>query len=317
MKSVNKPLISVCVPAYNHEKYVIDAINSVINQTYQNLELIVIDDGSTDSTWEKLHSLKGKCDKRFKRTVFETQKNHGLLFTENRLFHELATGEYIVLLASDDKLLPTAIEKLFSFLVKNPDVGEVVGKNLIMDSDGIQCYWDKDRNNVYDKHSAIYLSFTDFINKTTHITKNKYGKYSSLFKVNHIANGYMIRKSIIDRIPKFTISAPLEDWFLHLQISKITKISAIDDETFIYRWHASNTIKQKEHCDNMFKKTKDYERKLLLERPKKDYLLNYKIFRIKYKIGFYINKYIFTKTKNDKKRTLKLFGINILSFCKK
>ena len=57
-----KPLVSIVIPAYNHEKYIKETIKSLINQTYENLELIVIDDGSTDSTFEKLQDfLYGLC----------------------------------------------------------------------------------------------------------------------------------------------------------------------------------------------------------------------------------------------------------------
>ena len=69
-----KPLVSIVIPAYNHEKYIKETIKSLINQTYKNLELIVIDDGSTDSTFEKLQELKQECEERFVRVVFQKKK---------------------------------------------------------------------------------------------------------------------------------------------------------------------------------------------------------------------------------------------------
>ena len=77
---MEKPLVSVIVPAYNHETYVQDTINSIINQTYRNIELIVIDDGSKDSTWAKIQELKERCEKRFARVHFETKENEGTCF---------------------------------------------------------------------------------------------------------------------------------------------------------------------------------------------------------------------------------------------
>ena len=59
LKSSN-PLVSVLIPAYNHENYVQETINSIINQTYQNIELIIYDDGSKDSTWNKTKQFKAK-----------------------------------------------------------------------------------------------------------------------------------------------------------------------------------------------------------------------------------------------------------------
>ena len=72
-----KPLVSIVIPAYNHEKYIKETIKSLINQTYENLELIVIDDGSTDSTFEKLQELKQECEERFVRVVFQKKENEG------------------------------------------------------------------------------------------------------------------------------------------------------------------------------------------------------------------------------------------------
>ena len=64
--SIN-PLVSVIIPAYNHEKYIKKAIESIINQTYENIELIIVDDGSDDFTWNKIQEMKPLCEKRFRR----------------------------------------------------------------------------------------------------------------------------------------------------------------------------------------------------------------------------------------------------------
>ena len=113
-------LVSVLIPAYNHEKYVQETIQSIINQTYQNIELIIIDDGSKDSTWNKINEKKELCEKRFSNTIFITRKNKGACETENELFSK-ANGEFVFLIASDDKAEPNAIKKLLAFLSKNPD----------------------------------------------------------------------------------------------------------------------------------------------------------------------------------------------------
>ena len=57
----NKSLVSVLIPAYDHEKYVQETIKSIINQTYQNIELIIVDDGSKDSTWQKIQEMREEC----------------------------------------------------------------------------------------------------------------------------------------------------------------------------------------------------------------------------------------------------------------
>ena len=146
MAGNNLPLISVVIPAYNHEKYVQECIESVIAQTYKNVELIVIDDGSKDNTWNKICELKEKCEKRFVNVIFETQKNQGTCITLNKLI-DYSKGDFVAIIASDDKYLPNAIELLYNYLAEHSDVGLVHGLNLIMDENSRQCYW-KDSVNM-------------------------------------------------------------------------------------------------------------------------------------------------------------------------
>ncbi len=93
---MSNPLVSVIIPAYNHENYVQECINSIIEQTYKNIELIIVDDGSKDSTWNKIQEMKAVCEKRFVRVHFETKENEGTCKTLNKLL-SLAKGEFIYL----------------------------------------------------------------------------------------------------------------------------------------------------------------------------------------------------------------------------
>ena len=72
MNQSNQPLVSVVIPCYNHENFVQDCIQSVIDQTYDNIELIIIDDGSKDNSVDKIKEMIGLCEKRF--TNFEIDK---------------------------------------------------------------------------------------------------------------------------------------------------------------------------------------------------------------------------------------------------
>lgn len=307
--SNNYPLISVCIPAYNHEKYITECVESVIAQTYPNLELIIIDDGSRDKTWQILCDLKEKCEKRFKRVIFKTQENQGTCITTNLLWRTFARGEYIFDMASDDKIFPNTLILLYNYISKHPNVGIILGKNAIMDSESKQCYWDAKRNNIYDKKKAVYTSFTDFIEKSTGILINSadYGQYQSLIRVNHIANGWLVRRSmIINDVPPFTPEAPLEDWWLMLQISKISKIYAIDDFTYSYRWHQSNTIKQIEHVHDMASKTLNYEGETVKNMKDKKWLLYFK--NIRYEFNFYFMALYRITQDGYRMNVFKLFG---------
>lgn len=103
------PLQSVCVPAYNHELYIQACLDSVLRQTYPNLELIIIDDGSRDSTYDLAAAFVAEHGGRFARVELQRQTNSGLTATCNRLL-ELARGEWIHIIASDDVLYPHKVQ---------------------------------------------------------------------------------------------------------------------------------------------------------------------------------------------------------------
>lgn len=259
----NKPLVSVLMPAYNHQKYVQETIKSIINQTYQNIELIVIDDGSKDDTWNKIQELKPSCEKRFIRCSFQTQQNQGTCVTFNKLVAQ-AQGEYVYIIASDDLVKPNSIELQVDFLIKHPEYSLVVGDNEIIDSNGKKCYWDEKRNNVYSKNEAKFLTFADYLkNGCSFFNEKNFGTYESLQIGNYIPNGYLIRKSTLDKVEPFSKDAPLEDYFLMLQLSKYSKFKYLNKVLFSYRWHGANTITNVEKIEKYTNMVKQYEKEIL------------------------------------------------------
>ena len=239
-------LISVIIPAYNHEKYIEECIRSIMAQTYQNIELLVIDDGSKDGTFEILQSLKPECEKRFVRVVFETQENQGTRVTLNRLI-DLARGQYLYMIASDDMAKPQAIETLHLFLSQNPDYVLAVGDNEIINGKSERIYWGENRA-VLPENKALYKTFGDELHLNAPDNKlADFGAYANLLKGNHVPNGYLyLRQAMIDA-GKYDESVFLEDWYMHLQLSKIGKYKYIPDILFSYRWHESNTVSSSEY----------------------------------------------------------------------
>ena len=114
MTPVNKPLVSVIIPAYNKSSYTIKAIKSVLSQTYNNIELIVVNDGSTDDTYELLKKIS---DKRF---IFYDIKNSGASIARNYGIKK-ANGKYLSFLDCDDTYEKNKIEKSISVLERNKD----------------------------------------------------------------------------------------------------------------------------------------------------------------------------------------------------
>lgn len=234
-------LISVTIPAYNHEKYVEECIRSIMAQTYQNLELLIIDDGSKDGTFVKMRELKPECEKRFVRVVMETQENHGVYYTGNKLF-AMANGKYIYTIASDDVAKPDAIEKLHAFLAENPDYVLAVGDDEIINGNSERVYWGKDRK-IVQESEALYRTFGEDMHLNEPDNKHPdFGSYADLLKGNYIPNGYLYSRRAMAESEPPVEGILLEDWFMHIRLCKKGKYKYIPEILFSYRWHETNTV---------------------------------------------------------------------------
>lgn len=107
-----QPLISVITPAYNSERFIGETISSVLQQTYTNWEMIIVDDCSTDDTREIVKEYQSK-DQRIK--LFTLEENSGSAVARNKAMDE-AAGKYIAFLDSDDRWLPEKLEKQLQFM---------------------------------------------------------------------------------------------------------------------------------------------------------------------------------------------------------
>lgn len=114
-KNIEQCLISVVIPCFNGEKWIGEAVQSVFNQTWENLEILVFDDGSTDRSSEILESLTLQ-DKRLK--ILGDSQNHGIVHALNSLINA-ASGEYIARMDADDICLPNRLVKQYYFLQDN------------------------------------------------------------------------------------------------------------------------------------------------------------------------------------------------------
>jgi len=130
----NFPLVSVICLSYNHEAYVVEALNSVINQTYTNVELLIADDCSIDNSVRVIQDwLKNHPNVFF----LTNEKNLGNTKTFNQLAKK-ARGEFIIDLATDDILLPNCIEKQVSAFQNSnyKNLGIVYGNLVEIDENG-------------------------------------------------------------------------------------------------------------------------------------------------------------------------------------
>lgn len=124
--SSNSPLISVLIPVYNVESFVEEAMLSICNQTYRNIEIIIVDDCSTDNTYKIVEDL-AKKDKRIK--LFKNSKNSKIVKTLNFALNQ-ASGDFISRMDGDDISSPQRLEKQLNFLLKNEQF-HLVGSHII------------------------------------------------------------------------------------------------------------------------------------------------------------------------------------------
>ncbi|WP_105209486.1 glycosyltransferase family 2 protein [Streptococcus suis] len=189
-------LVSIIIPVYNLEEYLEVSIPSILNQTYQNLEVIVVNDGSTDNSVDILE--KYSADRRLK--VY-SQKNEGLSAARN-LGLEKANGFYIYFFDGDDSLHPIAIEKCVEVLDKNNlDVFSFKSKDVFSKND-LQIY------NQISMESACFQE-VDFNYFTENVVNQDLIRYEMWTKV--------FRKDFLVDI-KFKVSQPFEDVYFNLEL---------------------------------------------------------------------------------------------------
>lgn len=127
-------LVSVIVPVYNHAQYLEQCLDSIYNDDYPNIELIILDDGSKDESLEVIQNWRVDHPDRFHKFYLEKQENMGVCKTLNKLV-SLSQGKYICPLASDDYLLAGGIQTRVNALENNPDWLLVFGDQIIVDED--------------------------------------------------------------------------------------------------------------------------------------------------------------------------------------
>ena len=141
MDEISAPLVSVMMPSYNHAKYIREAVESIFAETYRPLELIVVDDASTDDSPEILRELKKDAPIPFTLEILD--ENQGPPKVLNRCL-ELARGEFISLCASDDMHIPGGMEKLVALLLGDEKIQVAYGNGWIMEGETLDGYCMRD-----------------------------------------------------------------------------------------------------------------------------------------------------------------------------
>lgn len=211
---VKSPKVSVIIPCFNHERFIEQAITSVFEQTYKNVELIVIDDGSEDNSRSLIELLR----KRYNFSYF-TQPNSGISVTLNKCIRH-STGEYICLLASDDFYAPEKISTQVAFYEQNPSLGFIHSGCISVDENGQE------------------LTRTDFAKVSWDIKR----PFDLLLEACFVSGpSVMIKRSVLDDVGLFDEQLAIEDWDMWLRIAKKYEIGFQKKWLVYSRKHGDNT----------------------------------------------------------------------------
>lgn len=214
---VSKPKVSVIIPAYNSDRFIRETIDSVLNQTYRDFELIVVDDGSSDRTADIISSYKD-------RLIYIRKENEGISTARNRGI-EIARGEYLAFIDHDDIWFPEFLEEVVAELDKNKEARLCFANTYVMDGEK------KRTRTLFDicpPHKGMV--------------------FEKLVKGNFIpVITTVIRREVFEEVglfdPRYRIA---EDWDIFLKISKRYPITFIDRPLAEYRIHEASFSRQRD-----------------------------------------------------------------------
>lgn len=210
----SNPLVTVRMPAYNHERYIEKAILSIVNQTFQDFELIVINDGSTDRTPEILDRLSEEYD-------FQVihQENAGLTTTLNRLI-SLAKGQFITGCASDDFWPETRLEEQVKCFERNPDADLVHGNFTTADGDS-----------QILPNGGLKGQPIDGPNEFPHFVRRKR---------SYLTGTIMVRTKAFHEVGCYDEKIAVEDFDWMLRATRLLNIKYSEQSWAFYRRHGNN-----------------------------------------------------------------------------
>ena len=214
---MNKPLVTVAIPLYNHEKYIEQCLKSIVSQDYPNIELIVIDDGSPDNSYQ-VAKVYLESQNKLTNYILKTRKNKGLCNTLNEII-DLSSGIYFSGLGSDDCWKPEKVSDHVNFLEENSDVTLVHSNAVVVDGEN-------NEGKVMDFSKKVNSGFIyeDFIYRRGGINVTSVSFRTSVFK----------------DIGKYDPSFRFEDTDFFLRLTKNHKIGFINKVHTYYRRHNDN-----------------------------------------------------------------------------
>jgi len=215
--TMSQKKVSVIIPAFNRARYIRQTVDSVLNQTYTNIETIVVDDGATDETREILESYTGKI----KILEHPGRQNRGQSASIN-LGLDYASGEYVAILDSDDYFEPNKIELQLEYLELHPDIGLIYCNGTAVDSNG---------EFLHDIYAPGHREY----NNPENVLLNCYFL---------LPNNSLVRMSVFKKAGSFDESLrAAQDHDMAIRIAEVTRLAYLDKSLFHYRRHDESISK--------------------------------------------------------------------------
>jgi glycosyltransferase involved in cell wall biosynthesis len=217
------PLVSVVIPSYNHERYIGEAVESVLAQSISDFEIIVVDDGSSD---DSVNVVKKFDDSRIK--LFSQNNNGAHQALNNGV--ALASAPWIAILNSDDRFRSDKLEKHLALHARHPQFEASVSRVRYITESGASAKKDGYLAVRYGKYRRI---------STQHDSL-----FVSLLKVNHLitTSSLFLNREAFQLIGGFIPLRYVHDWFMFLTLAQRGHLHIIEEELTDYRRHSGNTI---------------------------------------------------------------------------
>jgi len=219
MENNTNPLVSLCLFCYNQEKYIKQAVESALAQTYNPLEIIISDDCSSDSTFEIVKEIVNNYRGAHKIVLNRNDKNLGICGHVSKILYDLAQGDYVSIVAGDDFSSPDHIEVAVKFAKKYPDINKFNFSAKIIDENGK--ITDTFKADFECRHSTI----EDFI-----LFRTTFG----------FAPGMLLKRDFIFSFNPLSSSCPVEDMAIGFRCYMMGGFMKVNKPLIYYRRHSSN-----------------------------------------------------------------------------
>lgn len=221
--------VSVIIPSYNHSKYITQTIASVTEQTYSNLEIIIIDDGSSDNSCDLIREISDS------RILFIEQENQGAHAAINRGL-KVSSGDYVAILNSDDLFTNNRIEQCLKYAEQQGKNSLITSYIEVVDSDG-KCLGIKESFKNMFPHEVLNPN-------ETFLASNDPVKNLLMFNYVATTSNFFLHQSVIQKTGYFYGLRYVHDWDYLLRIVQDNSVHIVSEPLLKYRVHSSNTIKE-------------------------------------------------------------------------